>query len=109
MVFINSGQRSVSTVMSLTPSQSRAARGLLAWSQIELATRAGLGESTIRDFEKGRRVPTAKYLGTVQRTLEAAGVIFIDGNEEGPGVRLRRSESSRVPRDTQEAFAPRAR
>ena len=95
--------------MSITPAQSRAARGLLAWSQIDLADRASLGQSTIRDFEKGRRVPTAKYLATVRRTLEAAGVIFIDGNEEGPGVRLQRSESSRVPQDAQHAFTPSAR
>ena len=92
--------------MSITPAQSRAARGLLAWSQIELARRAELGESTIRDFEKGRRVPTAKYLATVQRTLEAAGVIFIEGTEDGPGVRLRGSAAGRVSQDAQDALAP---
>ena len=27
------------------------------------------------------------------RTLEAAGVIFIDGNGEGPGVRLKKKKS----------------
>src|SRR5689334_22637804 len=36
----------------MTPDQSRAARGLLDWSQAELAARSNLSESTIRDFEK---------------------------------------------------------
>ncbi|OWK20757.1 hypothetical protein AJ88_26300 [Mesorhizobium amorphae CCBAU 01583] len=35
------------------PSQSRAARGLLDWSQQELAGRSNLSESTIRDLRRG--------------------------------------------------------
>jgi transcriptional regulator with XRE-family HTH domain len=72
----------------MTPDQSRAARGLLDWSQAELAARSNLSESTIRDFEKGRRVPSINNLAAVRRALEAAGVEFIDGNQ--PGVRLTR-------------------
>ncbi|NPV20364.1 helix-turn-helix domain-containing protein [Bradyrhizobium aeschynomenes] len=70
----------------MTPDQSRAARGLLDWSQAELAARSNLSESTIRDFEKGRRIPSINNLAAVRRALEAAGVQFIDG--EHPGVRL---------------------
>ncbi len=76
--------------MSLTPAQSRAARGLLDWSQIELAGRSNLSESTIRDFEKGRRVPSINNLAAIRAALEAAGVIFVEENGEGPGVRLRK-------------------
>jgi transcriptional regulator with XRE-family HTH domain len=72
----------------MTPDQSRAARGLLDWSQAELAARSNLSESTIRDFEKGRRIPSVNNLAAVRRALEAAGVEFIDGNH--PGVRLSR-------------------
>ncbi|MGJ5180173.1 MULTISPECIES: helix-turn-helix transcriptional regulator [unclassified Bradyrhizobium] len=72
----------------MTPDQSRAARGLLDWSQAELATRSNLSESTIRDFEKGRRIPSINNLAAVRRALEAAGVQFIDGDQ--PGVRLTR-------------------
>jgi transcriptional regulator with XRE-family HTH domain len=72
----------------MTPDQSRAARGLLDWSQAELAARSNLSESTIRDFEKGRRVPSINNLAAVRRALEAAGVEFIDGDQ--PGVRLMR-------------------
>jgi transcriptional regulator with XRE-family HTH domain len=72
----------------MTPDQSRAARGLLDWSQAELAARSNLSESTIRDFEKGRRIPSINNLAAVRRALEAAGVQFIDGDQ--PGVRLAR-------------------
>jgi transcriptional regulator with XRE-family HTH domain len=72
----------------MTPDQSRAARGLLDWSQAELAARSNLSESTIRDFEKGRRVPSINNLAAIRRALEAAGVDFIDGDQ--PGVRLAR-------------------
>ncbi|WP_315785456.1 helix-turn-helix transcriptional regulator [Bradyrhizobium sp. SZCCHNPS1003] len=70
----------------MTPDQSRAARGLLDWSQAELAARSNLSESTIRDFEKGRRIPSINNLAAVRRALEGAGVQFIDGDQ--PGVRL---------------------
>jgi transcriptional regulator with XRE-family HTH domain len=72
----------------MTPDQSRAARGLLDWSQAELAAQSNLSESTIRDFEKGRRIPSINNLAAVRRALEAAGVEFIDGDQ--PGVRLTR-------------------
>ena len=75
----------------MTPAQSRAARGLIEWSQSELASRANLGLSTIRDFEKGRRIPTVNNLAAIRRALESAGIVFIPENGEGPGVRLRKS------------------
>ncbi|MCJ2021201.1 helix-turn-helix domain-containing protein [Methylobacterium sp. E-065] len=75
--------------MSLSAAQSRAARGLLDWSQTELAARSNLSESTIRDFEKGRRVPAPNNLAAIQRALEAAGLEFIPENGGGAGIRFR--------------------
>jgi transcriptional regulator with XRE-family HTH domain len=72
----------------ISPSQSRAGRALLDWSQEQLATLAHLGLSTIRDFEKGRRLPTHNNLAAIQRALEEAGVEFTNGDR--PGVRLAR-------------------
>ena len=74
----------------LTPSQSRAARALLDWSQEDLARAAHLGPSTIRDFEKGRRVPTHNNLRAIMQALGDAGVEFIPENGGGPGVRLKK-------------------
>jgi transcriptional regulator with XRE-family HTH domain len=76
--------------MTISPQQSRAARGLLDWSQTELGVRANLSESTIRDFEKGRRVPAINNLTAIRAALEAAGVEFTNGDQ--PGVRLRKRD-----------------
>lgn len=76
----------------ITPAQSRAGRALLDWSQEELAASSHLGLSTIRDFEKGRRVPTHNNLAAIQRALEAAGIEFIPENGGGVGLRLRKHE-----------------
>lgn len=76
----------------LTPEQSRAARGLLDWSQTELAKQANLSESTVRDFEKGRRVPSPNNVLAIRNALERSGVSFVrDGfssSEGGAGVRF---------------------
>lgn len=74
----------------LAPEQSRAARGWLEWSQDDLAQRAKVSLSTIRDFEKGRRVPIANNLDAIHRAFEASGVTFesADGVATGITVRL---------------------
>jgi transcriptional regulator with XRE-family HTH domain len=75
----------------ITPAQSRAARGLIEWSQEQLAQASHLGLSTIRDFEKGRRVPTHNNLAAIRRALEEAGVTFLtvgDITSGGAGVRF---------------------
>lgn len=74
----------------IAPEQSRAARGLLDWSQQQLADAARIGLSTVRDFEKGRRMPIAANLAAIRTALETAGVLFIPENGEGAGVRLRK-------------------
>ncbi|NGN44452.1 helix-turn-helix transcriptional regulator [Mesorhizobium sp. CGMCC 1.15528] len=83
--------------MTITSEQSRAARGLVDWSQTKLAEMSNLSESTIRDFEKGRRIPVINNLAAIRAALEAAGVSFLaDGETKpgGPGVRLhKRCES----------------
>ena len=76
----------------LTPAQCRAARGLIDWSQMELAERAGVGIVTIRQLEAGVHAPRRSTLDVVRRALEAAGVEFIAENGGGPGVRLRKAK-----------------
>lgn len=79
----------------ITPEQSRAARGLLDWSQSKLATQSNLGESTIRDFEKGRRTPVPNNLAAIKHALENEGIVFISENGAGAGVRLAKRANDR--------------
>jgi DNA-binding transcriptional regulator YiaG len=65
----------------MTPEQSRAARGWLDMAQDELATAAGVSNSTVRDFEKGRRTPIAATLAAMRRVLEERGIVFVDDGE----------------------------
>jgi transcriptional regulator with XRE-family HTH domain len=75
----------------ITPAQCRAARALLDWSQQALADGAKIGNATIRNFESGKTTPQNATLEMIRQTLVEAGVIFIDQNGDGPGVRLRKN------------------
>lgn len=73
--------------------QVKAARALLGWSQDELARSSGVSKPTIARLETADG-ELGGYAGTrdkILAALEAAGVIFIEENGEGPGVRLRKS------------------
>jgi transcriptional regulator with XRE-family HTH domain len=78
----------------ITPAQCRAARGLLDWTQQDLADRAGVGIVTVRQVEAAKTEPRRATLDVIRRALEAGGVEFIDENGGGPGVRLRRRQRS---------------
>jgi ribosome-binding protein aMBF1 (putative translation factor) len=79
----------------MTPAQCRAARALVEFSQTELAAKAKVGGSTVRNFEASRSVPVTNNLEAIQRVLEAAGVEFIEENGGGAGVRFRKKGPSR--------------
>jgi transcriptional regulator with XRE-family HTH domain len=73
----------------ITASQCRAARGLLNWSQQELADAAHIGVATVRVFEGGGIATRQSTLVLLQLALESAGVEFTNGDH--PGVRLLRT------------------
>ncbi|CCG42111.1 helix-turn-helix domain-containing protein [Magnetospirillum molischianum] len=73
----------------ITPQQIRGARAMLGLKQSELAALCGLSTTGINNIERGASDPKASTLAAIRAALEAAGVIFIDQNGEGPGVRLR--------------------
>jgi hypothetical protein len=77
--------------LPLTSSQIRAARALIRWSAEDLARECAVGVTTIRRAElmESETSMTAANNLAVRRTLEEAGVEFIDENGGGPGVRLR--------------------
>jgi transcriptional regulator with XRE-family HTH domain len=73
--------------------QSRAARGLLKWSQRQLADESGVGLSTVAEFENDKREPWLGNLAAIRRALETAGVEFIPAKSgKGVGVRLREDQ-----------------
>ena len=78
----------------ITITQLRA-KGLLGWSQSELAARAGLSLPTVKRLEGefGPRV-SDDARKKLQRAVET-GVEFIDENGGGPGVRLRKRQKSK--------------
>jgi transcriptional regulator with XRE-family HTH domain len=70
--------------------QLRAARAMAGVDQEALAKTAGVAANTIRRLEgmPGRLRATTTTLDALQRALEAAGIVFTNGDE--PGVRLRK-------------------
>jgi predicted transcriptional regulator len=79
----------------MNSAQCRAARGLLAWTQQDLAREAGVGVITVHQLEAGSTAPRRSTLEVIKRAFEQAGVEFIDENGGGPGVRLRKSPKPR--------------
>lgn len=77
-------------MLIMTPAQCRAGRALLELTQPALAQGAGLGLSTVVDFERSRRAVSGEAISAMRAALEDRGVIFIDENGEGPGARLRK-------------------
>ncbi len=75
----------------ITIEQLRAARGLLGWSQSELAARAGLSLPTVKRLEGefGPRV-SDEAREKLQRAIETAGIELIDENGGGLGLRFRK-------------------
>lgn len=73
--------------IDISPEQCRAARGWLNWSQATLAARTGLGQSTIRDFEKGRHTPYLSNMMSIRDAFEGAGMTFLyDEDDNATGV-----------------------
>jgi DNA-binding XRE family transcriptional regulator len=69
---------------------------MLDMTQTELANAAELGLSTVVDFERERRLVSDEAARALRSALEAAGVVFIDENGGGPGVRLRKPAKDKL-------------
>jgi transcriptional regulator with XRE-family HTH domain len=76
----------------MTPSQCRAARGLIRCTQDELAQKAAVSIVTVRNFELEKSAPIRATIEAMRRALESAGVEFIAENGGGPGVRLAKAK-----------------
>jgi transcriptional regulator with XRE-family HTH domain len=73
----------------MVPIQCRLARTALSWGVLDLAKAAGVSPDTVSRFERGEEVRQST-LAKLRTTCEKAGVVFIDEDGGGPGVRLAR-------------------
>jgi transcriptional regulator with XRE-family HTH domain len=76
-----------------SPSQIRAARALVGWSQTEVANAAGLSIPTVKRAEAEGGIKVSEdALRAIADALKKAGVEFIAENGGGAGVRLRKAK-----------------
>lgn len=88
-------------VFMLSPEQCRAARGWLGWSQEDLSKRAGVGLSTLKDFESGKRSPMRNNLEAMRRVLESVGIgLLFDEGGHPQGI-------TATPQEPSQAASPR--
>jgi transcriptional regulator with XRE-family HTH domain len=74
----------------ITNEQLRAARGLLGWSQSDLAERARVSLPTVKRAETGTGPRVSDDArAKLQHALEAAGIAFLEENGGGVGLRFR--------------------
>ena len=78
----------------VTCEQLKMARASLGWSIQALAKESKVSVRTIKriESENGLSVVTPANLKLIITTLEAAGVEFVGGPGDGPGVRLWRTD-----------------
>jgi transcriptional regulator with XRE-family HTH domain len=73
----------------MNAAQSRMARAALGLGVRDLAKVAEVSPDTVARLERGEDLRPAT-VAAIRAALEAAGVIFIEENGGGPGVRLRK-------------------
>jgi len=67
---------------------------MIGMTQAALAGAAGISTTALNNIERGAADPKVSTLTAIQKALEAAGVIFVAENGEGPGVRLRKTREA---------------
>ena len=71
----------------IAPAQLRAVRALVDWSRERLAAGVDTTSRTLARIEAGETDSRPAIIAAIRTALEAAGVIFTNGDE--PGVKLR--------------------
>jgi transcriptional regulator with XRE-family HTH domain len=71
--------------------QSKMARAALGLGVRDLAAAAGVSPDTVARLERGEEL-RPRTVDAIRAALEAAGVIFVEENGEGPGVRLKKGK-----------------
>lgn len=78
------------SILKVSIRQIKAARSMLDWSQVDLAVASGISEPTIKRLEAGdgELKGRSSTIDAIVGALTGAGVVFIEQNGGGPGVRL---------------------
>jgi transcriptional regulator with XRE-family HTH domain len=76
--------------IAIAPEQCRAARGLLGWSQDHLVEKSGVSKRTIVRFELEDGEPFNRTVVALHSSFQKAGILFIEQNGGGIGVRFRK-------------------
>jgi len=77
----------------LTPAHCRAARGFLDWTQADLADKAGVSRSTIRDYEGARHDIHRATEAQLKVAFEEGGVEFVEVERLGWAIGLSKEAS----------------
>lgn len=78
----------------LTPALCRAARGMLDWTQNDLADRSGISRSTIRDYEGDRHEAHRATEAQLRLAFENGGLSFVKLEEDNIAVCAKRPPPS---------------
>ena len=76
----------------MNAAQSRMARAATGLGVRDLAKAAGVSPDTVARLERGEELRPATVTA-IRVALEAAGVVFLPENGNGPGVALRKGEA----------------
>ncbi|WP_274627081.1 XRE family transcriptional regulator [Arvimicrobium flavum] len=84
----------------ITGSQCRAGRALVEVTRGKLASRSGVDEAVIENFERKIDEPEPPIVAALKGALEEFGAVFLEENGGGIGVRLKftDSEAKRIAR-----------
>jgi hypothetical protein len=85
-------------MVKISSAQMRAARALLRWTALDLATASKVGVATIRRVEvvDGQIPVTAANEAAIRLAFESAGIEFIDENGKGEGLRFHKPRRSKM-------------
>lgn len=73
---------------------------MIGASQPHIAATAGVSVSTLKRAEGTIQPPASKEaIDAIRAALEAAGVVFLAENGNGPGVALRKDVAAQAARD----------
>lgn len=72
----------------MSPGQCRAARAYLGMTRLELASAAGLTDTTVVSFERGLRTPHHHNIAALRAVLESKGIDFLALEDGKDGLLL---------------------